>query len=139
MTKASPAVKRYMRRLTIFMVVYVALIFAVGTLFRNAEPSVPVAWALAVLPALPILGVFWAVLRLLIEETDEYMRMMFVKQVLIATGFCLCIMTVWEFLQNYRVVPLETHGFGTAFVWFVGFGIGAIWHVASTRGEAGEE
>jgi hypothetical protein len=48
-------------------------------------------------------------------------------------------MTVWEFLQNYDVLPDGTGGFGTAFVWFVGLGIGAVWNAMSLRREAGEE
>ncbi|MEQ5787750.1 hypothetical protein J3454_07600 [Erythrobacter sp. NFXS35] len=139
MKTVSPAMKRYMQRLAVCMVIYVVLIFAVGFLFRLAPPQGPLAWAAAVLPALPILGVFWAIFRLLIEETDEFMRMMLVRQTLIATAFCLSVMTVWEFLQNYDVLPDGTGGFGTAFVWFVGLGLGAIWNTLALRREAGEE
>lgn len=134
----SSAIKRYNLRLMFFMIVYVALIFGVGALFRNAPPSGIAAWAAAILPALPIIGVFWAVFRLLVEEGDEYLRTMMVRQTLIATGFCLCIMTVWEFLQNYEVVPAGTGGFGTAFFWFVGLGIGGIWNALVMRREAGD-
>ena len=139
MTKLSPAMQRYTHRLAICMIIYTVLIFAVGFLFRLAPPQGPLAWAAAVLPALPILGVFWTISRLLIEETDELMRMMLVKQTLIATAFCLSVMTVWEFLQNYDVLPDGNGGFGTAFVWFVGLGFGAIWNTLALRREAGEE
>lgn len=139
MKKVSPAMKRYVQRLAVCMVIYVVLIFAVGFLFRLAPPQGPLAWGAAVLPALPILGVFWTISRLLIEETDEFMRMMLVRQTLIATAFCLSVMSVWEFLQNYDVLPDGTGGFGTAFVWFVGLGFGAIWNTLALRREAGEE
>lgn len=129
----SPAMKLYLRRLAIFMVIYVALIFAVGTVFRTAPPTGVLAWVVAVLPALPILGVFWTIFRLLAEETDEYLRMMFVRQSLFATAFCLSIMTVWEFLQNYDVVPQGNGGFGAAFFWFMGLGIGGLWNALATR------
>ena len=62
------------------------------------------AYALAIAPALPIIGVFWAVMRLLVEEPDEFMRMLLVRQCLVATGFCLTIITIWEFLQNFDLV-----------------------------------
>lgn len=130
--------RRYLRRLAGFMVVYVALIFAVGTLFRTAPPSGALAWVVAVLPALPILGVFWTIFRLLAEETDEYIRYMLVRQSLFATAFCLSIMTVWEFLQNYEVVPPGNGGFGAAFFWFVGLGLGGVWNARANR-EACEE
>ncbi len=129
----SPAVRRYLVRLAVLMSLYVVLIFTAGYLFRHAPPPGVWAYALAVAPALPIIGVFWAVLRLLVEETDEYLRMLFVRQCLFATGFCLVIMTVWEFLQNYDLVPQGTGGFGATFFWFMGLGIGAIWNRATCR------
>lgn len=135
----SPAMRNDMRRLAVCMVIYTALIFGVGWLFRAAPPTGMPAYGAAVLPALPILGVFWTIFRLLIEETDEFMRMMLVRQTLFATAFCLSIMTVWEFLQNYDVLPDGTGGFGTAFVWFVGLGLGAVWNaVALERAQSRE-
>ncbi len=124
----SPAMRRYLKRLTYFMAAYVALIFAVGLIFRHALPVLPWSVGLAMLPALPIIGVFWTVFRLLVEETDEYIRMLFVRQCLFATGFCLTVMTIWEFLQNYDVVSAGNGGFGAAFFWFAGLGVGALWN-----------
>lgn len=124
----SPAIRRYTKRLALFMLAYVVLIFAVGFLFRHAPPAAPLSYLAAVLPALPIIGVFWTVFRLLVEETDEYVRMLFVRQSLFATGFCLTVMTVWEFLRNYEVVPAGNGGFGAAFFWFMGLGLGAVWN-----------
>lgn len=135
----SPAIGRYTRRLAGFMGLYVVLILGVGFLFRHAPPSGPLAWGAAVLPALPVLGVFWTIFRLLVEEPDEFMRMMLVRQALFATGFCLTVMTVWEFLQTFDVVAPGTGGFGTAFFWFMGLGIGAILNARALRREDGSE
>jgi hypothetical protein len=121
------------------MAIYIVLIFAVGYTFRHATPTGPLAYAVAVLPALPILATFWTIFRLLAEETDEYLRMMMVRQSLFATAFCLSIMTVWEFLQNYDVVPPGNGGFGAAFFWFVGLGIGGMWNAFSTRADCDED
>lgn len=126
--KWSPAIRRYTKRLALFMLAYMVLIFAAGWIFRHAPPAAPLSYFVAVLPALPIIGVFWTVFRLLVEETDEYVRMLFVRQSLFATGFCLTVMTVWEFLQNYEVVPAGNGGFGAAFFWFMGLGFGALWN-----------
>ena len=122
----SPAMRRYLKRLSGFMLTYLIFIFVAGYAFRHYAPHGVLAVGLASLPALPVIGVIWTVFRLLAEETDEYMRMMFVRQAMFATGFCLTIMTVWEFLQNYEVVSHDTHGFGTTFVWFIGLGVGAL-------------
>jgi hypothetical protein len=124
--RMSPAMRRYVVRLAVCMAIYIVLIFSVGTLFRQAPPTGPLAWGAAILPALPILATFWTIYRLLEEETDEYIRYMLVRQSLFATAFCLSIMTVWEFLQNYEVLPPGTGGFGAAFFWFVGLGIGGV-------------
>ena len=53
-----------------------------------------------------------------------------------ATGFCLTVMTVWEFLQNFDLVPPGNGGFGAAFFWFMGLGVGAIYNKI-TMGTAG--
>ena len=130
-TYKSPATRRYTIRLAVLMSLYVILIFAAGWTFRHGDIAGLPAYALAIAPALPIIGVFWAVMRLLVEESDEYIRMLHVRQSLFATGFCLTVMTIWEFLQNYDLVPAGNGGFGAAFFWFVGLGLGAVYNRAT--------
>lgn len=134
----SPAIRRYMNRLMLLMSFYFVAIFGAGWAFRSFAVSGAAAYLLAILPALPIIGVFWAIMRLLVEEPDEYMRMLHVRQCLIATGFCLTVMTIWQFLQNYDVVPQGNGGFGAAFFWFAGLGVGAIYNWAIHRGDRAE-
>ena len=132
----SPAIRRYMIRLIVLVSLYLVTLFAAVLTFKaNAVSGVP-AIILAILPALPIIGVFWAVMRFLIEEPDEFMRMLLVRQCLVATGFCLTIMTVWEFLQNFDIVPPGNGGFGAAFFWFIGLGFGGLYNKL-TVGTAG--
>jgi hypothetical protein len=132
----SPAIRRYVRRLAVLMSLYLIFLFAAVRAFRADLVEGPAAYALAVLPALPVIGVFWAVMRLLVEEPDEFIRLLQVRQALFATGFCLTVMTVWEFLQNFELVPPGNGGFGAAFFWFMGLGIGAIYN-RLTVGTAG--
>ena len=137
MTKyKSPAMRNYLIRLAVLMTIYLVTLLAAVTAFKTLNISGIAAYALAVLPALPIIGVFWAVMRLLVEETDEFIRMMQVRQSLVATGFCLTVMTVWEFLQNFDLVPPGNGGFGAAFFWFMGLGVGALYNKL-TLGTAG--
>ncbi len=131
-----PAMRRYLWRLGILMTLYIAVLAAAKLAFRHIEPHGLLAYALAVLPALPIIGVFWAVMRLLLEESDEYLRMLMVRQTLFATGFCLVVMTVWEWLQNFDLVPPGNGGFGAAFFWFVGLGFGGLFNKL-TIGDSG--
>lgn len=133
----SPATRRYLKRVAILMTVYLITLFAVVFAFRHHMFSGLLAWPVAILPAIPVIGVFWAVMRLLVEEQDEFLRMLLVRQALIATGFCLTVTTIWDFLQNFDLVPPGNGGFGAAFFWFVGLGVGALynWRTAGTTGE----
>jgi len=132
----SPAMRRYFLRVFVLMSIYlISLVAAVG-LIRSHTVSGLAAYALAVLPAIPILGVVWAVMRLLVEEPDEFLRMLMVRQALFATGFTLIIMTIWESLQNFDLVAPGNGGFGSAFFWFMGLGVGAIYNKL-TLGTAG--
>ena len=62
--------------------------------------------------------------RLLVEEQDEYLRMLLVRQTLVATGFTLTIVTVWGFLENLDLVA-HVDAFYVAILWFVGLGVGS--------------
>ena len=128
--------RRYVWRLAGLMGAYLGTLLGTTFAFRENLVDGPLAYALAVLPALPIIGVFWAVMRLLVEEPDEFLRLLMVRQTLIATGFCLTVMTIWEFLQNFELVAPGNGGFGAAFFWFLGLGIGALYN-RLTVGNAG--
>jgi hypothetical protein len=132
----SPAVRRYFLRIVVLVSIYLVTLIGTVMAFKANAVSGAAAYALAVLPALPIIGVFWAVMRYLIEETDEFMRLLIVRQCLFATGFCLTIMTIWEFLQNFDLVPPGNGGFGAAFFWFIGLGFGGLYN-RLTIGTAG--
>lgn len=132
----SPALRRYVIRLAVLMGVYLITLFIAVKTFRAGAISGVPAYGLAILPALPVIGVFWAVMRLLVEEPDEFIRLIHVRQCLVATGFCLMVMTIWEFLQNFELVPPGNGGFGAAFFWFIGLGVGAVYN-RLTIGTAG--
>ncbi len=134
----SPAIRQYLIRLFVLMSLYIITLIAAVTIFKAGAVSGVAAYALAIAPALPVIGVFWAVMRFLVEEPDEFMRMLLVRQCLVATGFCLTVMTIWEFLQNFDLVPQGNGGFGAAFFWFMGLGFGALYNKL-TLGTAGGE
>jgi hypothetical protein len=131
----SPAIKAYLKRLFVMMSLYLLTLMVSVSLFNKGLVAGLWAWPLAVLPALPIIGVFWAIMRLTVEEPDEYQRMLFIRQCLIATGFCLVVMTIWQFLRNFELVPQGDGGFGATFVWFVGLGVGALVNWMTLRGD----
>jgi len=135
----SPAARRYTRRLAIAMTAYLITLFLAVTLVRKGDVTGTLAWMLAVLPGVCIASVFWAYGRLLVEETDEYQRMLLVRQSLIATGFTLSIVTIWGFLETFDLVK-HVDAFFIAPLWFIGLGIGACWNAASAaRTGSGDE
>ena len=80
---------------------------------------------LAVLPGLAIMGIFWSIARLMVEEQDEFIRMLIVRQSLIATGLALSVASVWGFLEAYGVAP-HIDSYWVAVLWFFGLGVGAV-------------
>jgi hypothetical protein len=106
------------------MIVYVALLFGSKSAFELVAGTPLLAYALAILPALPVIGVFWAMARLLVEEQDEYLRSEMVRQSLIATGFALSVATAWGFLEAFDLVP-HIDAYFVAILWFAGLGVGS--------------
>jgi hypothetical protein len=124
----SPARNRYLFRLFMLMASYLTLLLVAVTSIRGAGVTGVGAWALAIAPALPVIGIFWAVIRLLIEEPDEFIKLLHVRQCLVATGFCLSALTILEFLQSFQLITPGTHGFGAVIWWFIGLGVGAAYN-----------
>ena len=122
------AMPLYMRRYTFriigFGLAYAgALIGAIMVMKQPWAPQGPLAYLLAVLPALPILGMIWAIGRLIVETDDEYQRFLFVKQTLIATGLTLAIATIWGFLENFGLVT-DIPAYHVTVLWFAMIGVG---------------
>ena len=121
----TPAWKRYNWRVIWLSLAYAAFLLPAVDGFKHA--LIPGAWkyVVAVLPALPIVGIFVAIGRYLIEEEDEYVRMLMVRQILWASGFTISVATIWGFLDNFGLVG-HADGYWVVVVWFVGLGIGGI-------------
>jgi hypothetical protein len=109
--------RRYMLRLTVAITLYAIVLVAVILIFQKLDPGGALAFGLAILPALPIVAVFWTIARLLLETTDEYQRLMFTKDILVTTGLTLSIATIWGFLENFDQVP-HAKGFHLSGLWF---------------------
>jgi hypothetical protein len=118
------ATRRYNVRVIILSLLYAAFLIGAVYGFKHHLVAGPVAWVVAVLPALPIVGVFAAIGLYLVEESDEYVRMMMVRQTLWASGFALSIATVWGFLESFDLVG-HVESYCVAVLWFGGLGLGA--------------
>jgi len=137
MTRFNPAQARYNRNVLILSAIYAVTLIGAITYFRNSSPSGLIAYATAILPALPIIGVFAAMGRYLVEEQDEYLRMLTVRQTLWATGFALSVATMWGFLESFELVE-HIDAYYIAVLWFGGLGLGACMNKL-TIGSAGRD
>ncbi len=120
----SPAMRRYNRDIVALSIAYAVLLIGAVLAFKHHLVSGPTSYVVAVLPALPIIGMFAAIGRLLANERDEYLRMLLVRQTLIATAFALSIATVWGFMESFEVVG-HVESYYVAILWFGGLGVGS--------------
>lgn len=124
MSSRNPAQRRYNMRVLGLSLAYAGALIGVSLVFRSSAPTGPLAWALALLPALPLVGIFIAMGRYLVEESDEYLRAMVARQSLVASGFMLIVTTCWGFLQSFGQLP-HADFYWAAILWFAGLGLGS--------------
>ena len=124
MPRYNSAQRRYNRSALVLSAVYALLLVGSITYFRSSAPTGVAAYAAAILPALPIIGIFVAMGRYLVEEQDEYVRMLVVRQTLWASGFALSAATIWGFLESFELVD-HIDAYYVAVLWFGGLGLGA--------------
>ena len=129
---ASSAQRRYNSRVIILAIVYAAALLPVCWLFAHHLVAGPLAYLLGILPALPVSGFFVAIGLYLTEERDEYLRMLLVRQSLIATGVAMTAATFWGFLEGFDLVR-HVVGYAWPIVWFGGLGFGACVNTAIER------
>src|SRR3954465_8061932 len=118
----TPAWKRYNWRVVWLSLAYAAFLIGAALGFRHHYVSGAWAYAVAILPALPIIGIIGAIGRYLVEEQDEYVRMLMVRQTLWASGFSLSAATVWGFLESFGLIG-RVDGYYVVIAWFFGLGV----------------
>ena len=107
----NPAAVRYRRRFIPLMIAYVVIVFGVTYWFNRGGPPGWLRYPVAALPALPVIGVIVVMGRFIVEQKDEYQRMLMVRKTLFAIGFTLSATTLWGFLEVYARVPhMPTYG-----------------------------
>lgn len=117
------AARRYQVRTLWLALLYAAALLGAVYAFKHQLVAGPAAWIVAVLPALPLIGVFVAIGRYLVDEQDEYLRMLMVRRTLWASGFALSAATLWGFLEAFDLVG-HVEPYYVAVLWFGGLGLG---------------
>ena len=129
----SAASKRYNWRVVCLSLLYVAFL---SRRFTPSTISSFTARSLMAPQSCPRFRIFGAMGRYLVEEQDEYVRMLTVRQTLWATGFALSVATVWGFLESFNLVG-HIDAYYVAVLWFGGLGLGACINRATLGAVAG--
>lgn len=125
-TETKPkAAHRYLARLAVVMAFYLVTLFLAEQLIEHQGVTGASAVILALLPGLSFAGVVWVFGGLIVEEQDEFFRLLYVRQGLIATAISFTLAAVWGFLETYNIVePVAAFWWPT--IWCFGIGVGAI-------------
>lgn len=117
----SAAGRRYTSRFFPVMAMYVITLFFAAWYIPRFHPSGPLVYAIAVLPAIPIIGIIAVVGLYLAEEKDEFQRTVLVQSMLWSMGLTLATTTVWGFLENFaNTVHFQPYLAFPLFWFFVG-------------------
>lgn len=116
----TPAAKAYVRSVLLWAVVYVALVFALSSARNGQWLAPPWTWVAAWTPAIPIAGIMWSLLTFM-RDSDEYVRSLTTKRIVVALAVTQVVCSVWGFLEiyaglqhleMYMVVPIFWASYG---------------------------
>lgn len=117
--------RRFLLRLGGSAVVFLLSVAAAEHLIGKELVDGPLIWLFALMPGLAMIGMFYAYGRLIIEQKDEFIRMLIIRQLVIATGIALSFATLWGSLEHFGLVE-HIYPYFVAIVWFVGFAFGGL-------------
>jgi hypothetical protein len=123
--EASSAVRRSQLIRWSLAAAYLLSTFGAGYLIANVNVPRPVALAIGALPGLAIAGIFYITFGTISAMKDEFMRLLAVREQLIAAGFALSIASVWSTLEMFNLAPNAPIVF-IFVVWAFGLLIGRI-------------
>jgi hypothetical protein len=107
------------------MAVYVLGLLAARFLIRDQGVSGAPAYALALVPGLAMAALFWISGKTIAETEDEFMRMLAVRQHLIAAGFAMAVASVWGTLEMFDLVQ-HVAAIYIVMLWAAGIFLGMI-------------
>jgi hypothetical protein len=101
----SPTERRYVIRMWIMAALCVLFSVIAALVFRLGHPHGVLAYLVAVLPALPIVGALVYTGVYLAEEKDEFQRNLLVQSLLGGTGGILAVTTAWGYMEDFARAP----------------------------------
>lgn len=121
----NPAQRRYMRRMIPLSLAYIAAVMLASWLIPDDAAATPLTVAIALVPALATSGFIWAMASYVAELKDEYVRMLEIRKMLVATGFTLALASGWGILELFTNVP-RVPLFYVFPVWCLGLAVGSL-------------
>lgn len=131
----NPAQRRYVGRMIPISIAYIAAVMLASWIIPDDAAATPLTVAVALVPALATSGFIWAMARYLAELTDEYVRMLEIRKILVATGLTLALASGWGILELFTDVP-KVPLFFVFPVWCLGLAAGSLVN-RLTLGDAG--
>ncbi len=119
--------RRYLIRAGGSMLAYLLSLGAAEFLVESHLVDGPLVWLLALLPGLAVMGFIWAMALRMIEQPDEYLRMLMVRQMLVATGITISLATIWGFLEEFALVQ-HARLYWVFVLWCFCQGLGALFN-----------
>lgn len=121
----TPAQRRYNQSVLLASAGYGVSLIG-GTMYFRDHPGSQdaAAYLCALVPAFCIVVIFVALGRYLMSERDEYLRMLMVRQALVASAVALTLATIWGFLESFGLAP-HIDAYWVAVAWFGGLGLGS--------------
>ncbi len=120
---ASPASVRYLRRIMLFTALYVVGLGIAVRIDDTMTLTGTGAFLVALLPAVPTVGIVATMGRYLVEETDEYLRHRAVIANIFGLGAVLTSASFWGFLETFDAVP-HAPAWWAVPIWAMGMGAG---------------
>lgn len=118
----TPAQRAHTRRVLGLLLIYAVVLPPLLWLRATHHVEDMLSLVMAIVAALPVLGIFASWGRYLSDERDEYHQALALRRIAIVTNATMGAAVVWGFLQAFGVMPLiETYW--VPFVWVVMQGV----------------
>jgi hypothetical protein len=132
----TPAQRAHTRRIAWLLLVYAIVLPPLVWLRAHRHVADEVLLLMALVAALPVLGIFASWGRYLSDERDEYHQAITLRRIAVATNATMGAAVVWGFLQAFGVMPL-VEAYWVPFVWVVMQGAFGCVSMFARRGQEG--
>ena len=121
----TPVRRQYLVRTLVVTAVYIGGIFGASYLIGRVGVSGPLAFAVALVPGAAMVAMFANTMGMITATQDEFMRMLAVRQQLVAAGFAMAAASVWGMLETFDLVP-HVPAFYIVVLWAFGLLVGQL-------------